>query len=363
MAAASKVNTKVVLFCGGRGTRMWPISKVGHPKQFDAILGKRSFFRASIERVLKGFSPKDVFISTGQDFKETIVKQAPEVPEENIILEPEMRDTLGAVALSAATINYKHPNSVMIILWGADHLVQKELVFIKTLKKAAYLAANNEVVVHIDMKPSYPSVHNGWIKIGKKIKTENGFDIYEFIRQVEKPDLKTAKKFFKSGSYLIHSGYMATKPNLLLEKYKNYAPECYKIIKKISDSMGTKNYKRVLKKEYKKIEKTSVDYGLFVKLKPGSQLELPVDIGWVDLGTWELLYQGLSKDKNGNVILGQVETIDSQNNLIFSRDKKTVGVIGLANMVVVDTDQGLLVCPIDKAPMVKQLYRKLYEKK
>lgn len=362
MEKTSKTNTKVVLFCGGKGTRMWPISKVGHPKQFDPILGKKSFFRQSVGRVLKGFSAKDVFISTGQDFKKVISEQAPEIPQENIILEPEMRDTLGAVALATATISYKFPNSVMIILWGADHLVQKEEKFIKALKKAAQLARENDVVVHIDMKPTYPSIHNGWIKIGKKIRTEDGLQIYEFIKQVEKPDLATAKKFFDSGSYLIHSGYMATKPNLLLKKYQKHAPQCYKQIKKISASFGRENFQQVLKKEYSKIEKTSVDYGVFVKLKPGSQWELPVDIGWVDLGTWGLIYHGLPKDKNNNVSLGRVELIETKNSLIFSRDDKVAGIIGLSNVIIIDTPEGLLVCSMEKAPLVRQLYKKLFEK-
>lgn len=360
--ASKKINTKVVLFCGGKGTRMWPISKVGHPKQFDPILGKRSFFRQTVERVLKGFSSKDIFISTGRDFKEVILNQAPEIPQENIILEPEMRDTLGAVALAAATINYKFPDSIMVILWGADHLVQKEEKFIEALKKAVQLVYENEIIVHIDMRPTYPSVHNGWIKIGKKIRTEDGFEIYEFIKQVEKPDLPTAKKFFKSGQYLIHSGYMATKPSFLLKKYQKYAPQCFKHIKKIAAAFGTKEFDQVLKREYPKIEKTSVDYGVFVKLKPGSQWELPVDIGWVDLGTWELLYHGLPKDSRDNVVFGKVEMIDTKNCLIFSRDQKIVGAIGLSDMIIIDTPEGLLVCPRDQAPKVKQLYKNIFEK-
>jgi mannose-1-phosphate guanylyltransferase len=184
MAATPKSDIKVVLFCGGRGTRMWPISKIGHPKQFDPLLGRKSFFRGSLDRVLKGFSSQDIFISTGKDFQEVIRKQAPEIPAENIILEPEMRDTLGAVALAAASINQRFPHSVMVILWGADHLVQKPKVAIKALKKAAQLAKNNDVVVHIDMKPTFPSVHNGWIKVGKKIGQEDGFEIYEFLNRI-----------------------------------------------------------------------------------------------------------------------------------------------------------------------------------
>ncbi len=362
MEAISDNETKIVLFCGGKGTRMWPISKVGHPKQFDAIFGKTSFFRQSIERVLKGFSSKNIFISTGEDFKSVIYEQAPEIPHENIITEPEMRDTLGAVALAAAKINYKFPNSVMIILWGADHLVQKEAKFIQALKKSAQLAKDNNVVVHIDMKPAYPSVHNGWIKIGKKLKIEDGFEIYEFLRQVEKPDLKRAQEFFKSGEYLIHSGYMASKPKLLLEKYEKYAPACYKIIKKISSSFGTKQEDDVLHREYKNIEKNSVDFGIFEKLQPGSQWELPVDIGWVDLGTWELIYNGLPKDKNGNIILGKAELIETKNSLIFSKENKIIGVIGMSDMIIIDTPDGLLVCPMKKAPLVKQLYKNIFVK-
>ena len=163
----AKTNTKVVIFCGGKGSRMWPISSVGHPKQFDAIVGKTSFFRQTIKRVLKGFKPEDIFISTGKDFQEIIKKQASEIPSQNIIYEPEMRDNLGAVGLSAATIAHRFKDSVMVLLWGADHMIKKEAVFLKAIKKAAQLAYENKKIVHVDVWPTYPSVHNGWIKIGK----------------------------------------------------------------------------------------------------------------------------------------------------------------------------------------------------
>lgn len=354
---------KVVIFCGGKGTRMWPVSSVGHPKQFDAILGKTSFFRQTIERVLKGFSPKDIFISTGKDFEDIIKTQAPEIPQENIIFEPQMRDTLGAVGLSTATIASRFKNSVMILLWGSDHMVKKEDIFIKALKKAATLAYENKVIVHVDMKPTYPSVHNGWIQIGKKIRRENSFEIYEFIKQVEKPNLEIAEKFFKSGSYLIHSGYMACRPELLLDFYKKYTPANYEIIKKISESFQTNNAQRVLEEEYPKIEKTSVDFGVFVKLPAGTQWEIPADIGWVDLGTWDLLYFGLPKDPNGNVVVGKVKLMEVKNSLIFSKDKKITGVIGVSDMIIIDTESGLLVCPRAEAPKVKELYKKIFEEK
>ena len=356
-----KIKTKVVIFCGGRGTRMWPISTVGHPKQFDVMIGKTSFLRATIERAAKGFSFRDIFLSTGQVLVKPIYQQAPEIPRENLILEPMMRDTLGAVGLAAAVINHRFPDSVMILLWGADHIVKKEEKFIKALKKAARLAAKNDVVVHLDMQPTYPSVHNGWVKIGKKIKEDGGYKIYEFIKQVEKPDLKTAEKYFKSGSYLIHSGYMVARPRVLLDLYQQYAPKCFTLLRKISNSFGTPQEKKVLEKEYPKMEKTSVDFGLFEKLPSGSQWEIPIDIGWTDVGTWGLLYAGLPKDKDGNVKMGDVHLMDAKNCLVFSREKRIAGVIGVSDMVIVDTENGLLICPLKQTAKVKQLYKEIYE--
>jgi mannose-1-phosphate guanylyltransferase len=212
------------------------------------------------------------------------------------------------------------------------------------------------------MKPEYPSIHHGWIKIGNKLKTEDGYDIVEFLKQEEKPDLETATKFFNSGEYLIHSGYMACRPSLLLSFYQQFSPENFNILEKIANSMGTPDYQNVLKTEYERIEKTSVDLGIFVKLPAGTQWELPVEIGWVDMGTWELLYHGLPKDENGNAIVGTVQSIDTKNSLVFSKDNKISGLIGLENMIVVDTAQGLLVCPMEKANKVKELYKLIYEK-
>lgn len=354
---------KVLILCGGKGTRMWPISNLSHPKQFESLLGKKSMFRQTIDRVLKGFNAEDIFIATSAKFGPFLRQQAGEIPEKNFILEPAMRDNLGAVGLATAIIKKRHPDSVMLILWGADHLVQKEAEFLKAVKEAAVLAHANRVIVHVDTPPSYPSVHNGWIKIGAKIKEINGHQIFEFIRQVEKPNEETAKKFFKDKNYLIHVGYMATRPELLLEYYQQYAPDAYQIIGKIEPAIDKDDFQAVLESEYPKFEKVSVDYGLFEKLPPKSQWELPVDMGWVDVGTWELLYHGLPKDKDGNVVIGKVKLLDTINSLVICKDEGVIGVVGLDSVIVVDTEEGLLVCPLSQAPKVKQLYQVLYENK
>lgn len=355
-----KSEVKVLIMCGGKGTRMWPISNIGHPKQFEGLLGKKSMFRQTIERALKGFSAENIYISTGSSFVKYVKEQAPEVPSGNLILEPEMRDNLGAVALATATINFHHPDSVMVVLWGADHVVRDDAAFIKAMAAAAEMAAERNNIVFVDAKPTYPSVHNGWMKLGEEVGRVNSFRIYQLIRQVEKPNEEMAKKFFRSGQYSIHTGYMAVRPAVLLDYYQQYAPDAFEVIKKIQSSLGTKSFDDVLEREYCRFEKIAIDYGLLEKLPSRSQLDLVAEFGWIDVGTWELLYQGMEKDESGNVVIGKAHVTETRNSLIISKDQGILATIGLEGMIVVDTESGLLVCPLDQAPKVKQLYKELY---
>ena len=347
---------KVLIMCGGKGTRMWPISNMAHPKQFESILGKKSMFRETVDRAIKGFGKENIYIATSALYEEHIVKQAPEIPSDNFIFEPAMRDNLGALGLASAIINKRHPNAVMIILWGADHVVQKTDIFIAALTEAAKLASINDVIVHVDTQASYPTVHNGWIEIDGKIKKSGNFDVFAFKRFVEKPDIKRAEQFYASDNYLIHVGYMATKPSLFLKFYQEYAPLTYAIIARIASVIDTPRFTQILASEYPKFEKISVDYGLFEKLPPDKQWELPADFGWIDVGTWELLYHGLVKDDNGNVIIGKANLIDVKNSLIIAKKDGIMGLIGLDGMIVVETDEGMLVAPLKYAPKVKNLY-------
>ncbi|EKD80615.1 MAG: hypothetical protein ACD_40C00051G0010 [uncultured bacterium] len=350
---------KVLIMCGGKGTRMWPISNMAHPKQFESILGKKSMFRETVDRAITGFGADNIYIATSAHYSQHILKQAPEIPSQNFIFEPAMRDNLGALGLASAIIAKRHPGSVMIVLWGADHVVKNPKVFVSALKEAAKLADENDVIVHVDTQPSYPTVHNGWIEVDEKIRTVNGFDLYEFKRFVEKPDLKRAESFYASDKYLIHVGYMAVRPELFLKYYAEYAPSTYAVLSRIMAVIDTPKYAQVLATEYPKFEKISVDYGLFEKLPPEKQWELPADFGWIDVGTWELLYHGLDKDDNGNVVIGQANLVDTKNSLIIARKMGIMGVIGLDGMIVVETDEGMLVCPLSQAPKVKDLYHQI----
>lgn len=357
----SKTNhkVKVLIMAGGKGTRMWPISNMAHPKQFESILGNQSMFRETVERVMQGYAPEDIFVATSAKFADHIKSQAKEIPAQNFIFEPAMRDNLGALGVATSIIHKRHPDSVMLLLWGADHLIKKVDKFLAAFDNASQIAHDNDVMVLVDTIATYPTVHNGWIEIGKKIRKFGQYDVFEFVRQVEKPDLTKAREFYASDKYLIHTGYMATKPSLLLAHYRDYAPETYAIISRIAAHIDTPQFEKVLKDEYPKFEKLSVDYGLYEKLPAETQWEMPADFGWVDVGTWELLFHGLDKDDNGNVLIGSAHLIDTRNSLIISHSDSTLGVIGLNGCIVVETKEGMLVCPLEQAPKVKDLYNQL----
>lgn len=347
---------------GGKGTRMWPISNMAHPKQFESILGNTSMFRETVDRAINGFGAENIFIATSGLYKEHILKQAKEIPPENFIFEPAMRDNMGALGLASAVIHKRFPDAVMVVLWGADHVVQKPDVFVAALKEASALARENDVIVHVDTEASYPTVHNGWIEVDGKVTTVGEFDVFRFKRFVEKPNLKTAEQFYASDKFFIHVGYMAAKPGLFLQFYEEYAPKTYAIVSRIAAAIDTPRFQTVLEAEYPKFEKISVDYGLFEKLPPEKQWELPANFGWIDVGTWELLYHGLPKDDNGNVIIGRANLLDTKNSLVIAKKKGHLGIIGMNNCIIVETDDGMLVCAMDSAAQVKELYTQLFEK-
>ena len=353
---------KIIIFCGGFGTRMWPESSKSNPKQFRTIVKGKSFFQKTLERYSKEFDVKDILISTEEKYERYIFDQAPEIPKENIILEPERRDSLGAIGLVAALVEKRFPKEVMFFSWS-DHFIGNVDEFLKATKAACEYTNKTGTSVSINEKPTYPSIHNGWIECGEKVSEEDGYPIYKIIRQIEKPDQKTADEFFKAENYLIHTGYASWRSDLMLSYYKEYAPAIYEGLVKIMDAWGKDKYQEVLKSEYAKFEKISIDYGLFEKLPSDIRTTIAVETGWEDAGTWELFYKAMLEPGEDTVIEGdiKVKNIDSKNNLIIGEGEKMIAVIGMENVVIVDTHGALLVCRMDDTAKVKELFKKLEE--
>jgi len=357
---AKKSNLKLVVFCGGTGTRIWPMSRREKPKQFQPLVGNSSMFRQAIDHLLLGFEPENIFISTGKQYTNLIINEAPEIPLENLIVEPEMRDTAAAVGYVAVVLSKRFPGCTLTTLWGADHIVNNEKELIKVLNIAAKIAQEENVIVNVDTRPTYPNINLGYIEVGRVIKTVEGYDVFDVIRQIEKPDLKKAKKFVKSWNFLWHTGYAVWNVDFMLSLYKKHAPELFASLFQIKDSLGTGKEQEITAKEFSKMPKISVDYLIYEKLKSGEQLDIPADLGWSDVGAWNILKDELSEKDEDNVLKGEHVSIDTKDCLIYSTvDKKIIATIGLESIIIVDTKDALLVCPKNRSHEVKKIVERL----
>ncbi len=352
---------RVVIFCGGYGTRMWPVSRKGFPKQFYPLIEGKSFFELTYLRFRKLFRPKDIFVSTEEKYTHFVKKLAPEIPHENIIGEPERRDNLGAIGLVSAILEKRFPGEVMIVSWS-DHLIQKESLFLKAVSAASEYAKDTGYIVSVDEKPSYPSIHHGWVKLGENIDEYKGFEIVRITKHIEKPEEEEAKRMFNRGGYLLNTGYRAWRTDIMLNYYKEYQPQMYEGLTKIMEGYD-KSYKdTIIYREYHKFPKDSIEKGIFEKLPQDKRVTIPVDVGWEDAGTWELFYKAL-KDTKENVVSGSLaEFIESKDNLIVGPPGKMIATIGVSNVAVIDTPDGLLVVSLEKTNLVKDLFAILEKK-
>lgn len=353
---------KICIFCGGAGTRMWPVSRRANPKQFQPTTEGKSLFQLMVERLKKGFKLDDIYVVTGKEYQAKVQKQASYLPRENFILEPEMRDTAAAVGYATAYLEKKFPGEVMAAIWGSDHIVKNDDKFIGALKLAGSMAQKENIIVKVDVKPTFPNPHLGYIKIGKKLGDKSGFSIYEFIKHVEKPNVATAKKYVASGEYFWNTGYLVWKPSVFMNLIEKHSPSLFRSLKRVQEKIDSD--KNVMAKEYAKIPKISVDYAVFEKLNRGEQKVVEADLGWTDVGAWDALKNEMAKDTNANVIDANHVGVDTANTLIYGSDKnKLIATIGLNDMIIVDTEDGLLICPASRSGDVKKIIKLLKKTK
>lgn len=343
---------------------MWPASRRDKPKQFQPLVGRESMFQQAVRRIKKGFPIKDVYVITGRQYVGLVVQQVPDLPLENVIIEPEMRDTLAAVGYAATVLDKKFNNPIVASLWAADHLVKNGDEFTKALKAAYEFVESTGKIVSIDVRPTYPNIHVGYIQIGKMIKKLNSLAFFEYVKHIEKPDLATAKKFAKSWEYLWHAGYKVWRSEKMLALYKKHTAKVYEGLMQIHAAWGGDKQEEVVRKIYPGFEKTSVDFAIFEKMDPKDLIVLSADLGWSDIGAWNILKDELSENHKDNVVSGEVFDIDSQDCLIYNTTpNKVVATIGLDSLIVVDTPDGLLVCQKDRVSDVKKIIEKLKETK
>lgn len=329
---------KTVILAGGKGTRLWPLSREEFPKQFLKIFNDKSLLQETLERALLFSKPDEVYIVTNEKYRFMVIQHIRElnvdIPDDNVILEPLAKNTLPAIFYGVKTILENSGNDIVAVL-PSDHLIKVNDSYIEAFKVARVLA--EEFLVTFGIKPNKPHTGYGYIKPGEPLK--GGFKVEKFV---EKPDYETAKRYVEEG-YLWNSGMFMFSTDIFMEECAKHAPE---IVLAFEEDVET---------AYKKSPEISIDYGLMEKTDRAAVV--PLDVFWSDVGSFDAIYEIMEKDKNENAVKGEVISIDSRNNLIIG--ESLIATIGIENAIIVDSGDAILVCSREESQKVRDVVKLL----
>ena len=336
-----------VILAGGVGSRFWPFSRELEPKQFMKIIGQVSLLQATIQRLKDVVDPARTYIITNKIYFYEVKAQVSKfhIPDKNIILEPQGKNTAPAVGLCAKLISQLDKDAVLLVL-PSDHYIKHVGNFKKTLKKAIACAKNN-LLVTLGIKPTAPSTGYGYVRVGARCLVLGSRCLaYRVEKFLEKPSLDNAKKYFKDKKFFWNSGMFIWKASVFLEEVKKYLPGLYANLQLINsaDDIG---------RVWPQIKAVSVDYGIMEHSKRIALIAS--NFYWTDLGSWEALSEIFPKDKRGNITSGDTLNLDSQGVCVFSRGNRLVSTIGIKDTVIADTPDALLVCDRNRTQDVKKL--------
>jgi mannose-1-phosphate guanylyltransferase len=354
-----------VIIAGGRGTRFWPLSRSQRPKQLLKILGRRSLISETASRVLSISGRKQILVITLAEQRNALRKELPDLPRKNFIAEPQGNNTAPCIGLAALEVTTRDPGAVMVVL-PADHWVAAIDAFRNALRAAVRIAASQDSLVTIGIRPSYPEAGYGYIMKGKSLGGKPA--AYQVKRFREKPSVSVAQQLIRQGS-LWNSGIFVWKAATLLELMRSYQPIIWKGLERIKKAIGQKSLgappphvRSVIAREYKQMPNISIDYAILEKAgSAGKVITLEADFGWSDVGSWAAVHRMLPHDENGNAGKGKWFTLGAKNSLIHSKDRLVV-LLGLEDTVVVDTPDALLVGDIRRSQEVRELVDQLNKK-
>lgn len=342
-----------LIMAGGRGERFWPKSRKRMPKQFLSLTDDgKTMIQHTIERILPMVDAEDIYIVTNRDYKQLVQEQLPNIPVENILCEPVGRNTAPCIGLGAVHMARKYDDAVMFVL-PSDHLIKYNSIFLKVLADAAEVAEQGENLVTLGITPDYPETGYGYIKFNSTEMLGRAFAVDRFV---EKPDLETAKEYLATEQYLWNSGMFIWKVSTILKNLEQYLPETYAGLQRIRDAIGTENERNVLEREFEAFRSESIDYGIMEKAQ--NIYILSGAFGWDDVGSWLAVERIRQSNEFGNVITGNAITVDTKNTIIQG-DKKLIATVGIENLIVVDTEDALLICQKDSAGDIKKVLENL----
>ncbi len=353
----------VVVMAGGGGTRFWPWSREGLPKQVLPIISHRSMIWETVNRVRPLAPPGQTFIVTSRAQAKPLHREVPQIPRCNLLLEPVGRNTAPCLCLAALQIHKIDPEAVMIGL-PADHFIGDRRGFLRTLRAAAEFAASRDFLVTLGIRPLEPETGYGYIQKGEPLGWSRGLRILRAKAFWEKPTLRKARAYLRRGDSLWNSGIFIWKAGVFLKAVQKCLPELYRDMAPLQSRLGTPRAGRALDEVYPRLPSVSVDYAIMERAENVALIE--ADFLWNDVGTFASLAKIWPKDQNGNTLIrpcgrAKILTIDSSNCLVRG-EEKLIALLGLKDLVVVEAGNAILICPRDRAQEVRRFLPELQKK-
>jgi mannose-1-phosphate guanylyltransferase len=364
--AKEQLSIHAVILAGGRGTRFWPRSRTTTPKQLLSIIGKGTMLEQTVARLRPLVAPDHIWTVTNAEQDREVRKQVPKNSRRRVLVEPVGRNTAAAIGLAAFHIRHAAKGDALMAVLPADHYIAQTREYLRIVAAALNVAREASRMVVLGILPTRPETGFGYIERLEAAIGVRGISVYPVRRFTEKPALETAKQYLASGNYQWNAGMFFWRVSTLLGALEKHLPQTYSSLERIAATIGKRKYAAQLRKVYPKLENISVDYAILEKAtQDGAMprvLVIPAEVGWSDIGSWEAVYELLARTADDNVLLGPAHTMDSSGNFISSPGK-FVAAIGVRDLVVVDTDDALLICPRHRAQDVGKIVKWLEAQK
>lgn len=350
MDARKTKNYYAIIMAGGIGSRFWPSSKASNPKQFLDVLGTgETLFQTTFKRLSHLIPDENIYILTNTCYVDLIKEQEPRIKEEQIVPEPEMRNTAPSILLGALKI-YQQNKDALIVVAPSDHWINDEDAFLESIRQAFEYTEEEDALLTLGVEPSYPNTGYGYIKYNK----EDSSSIKKVQQFTEKPNLKNADKFLKEGNYLWNAGIFVWSADFILKNFKELMPEMWRLFEKGKDFYNTKKEKEFLEKNYSSADNISIDYAILEK--SDKVFVIPVNYKWSDLGTWSSIQNELPSDENGNTAVNvRLTAQEASGNIISTSKPKVAAIRGISDMIIIEDEEVLMVVPKSEEQNIKQL--------
>jgi mannose-1-phosphate guanylyltransferase len=369
--ADAKLHAHAVILAGGRGTRFWPRSRTRTPKQLINIVGKRTMLQQTVERWRPLIPPARLWCVTNIEQATPLNKQLPAAARRNVLKEPFGRNTAAAIALAAIHIRHAAKGDALMAVLPADHYIGQPERYRRIVAVALEVASVKGRMVVLGIPPTRPETGFGYVERAESPFAVDGFPVFPVVRFTEKPQLAMAREYVASGMYQWNAGMFFWRISTFLDALRKFLPDTHEAIDALSHHIGKRSYELQLKKIYSKLENISVDYAILEKAasaesgasrKKGNVFVVPAEVEWSDIGSWNAVYELMAKYPGENILAGSGEILDAQGNFVWSPEK-FVALIGVCDLVIVETPDALLICPRERAQDVGKIVKSLEQRK